>query len=98
MVIIKDPISFIWDKGNKDKNCVSHKISNNEAEEIFFDSNKVFFSDPIHSGQEERWIILGKTKNDKLLFIVFTMRKNAVRIISVRNINQKEIYLYEKTT
>lgn len=93
---IKEPIEFIWDKGNKDKNWLKHKITNRECEEIFFDENKKTFKDKLHSGGEERFRIVGKTKKQRLLFVVFTMRRNKVRVISARDINKKEVYLYEK--
>ncbi len=98
MKLLPLPITFEWDKGNSDKNWIKHKIKNKEAEEIFFDENKVTFPDVLHSGREERYRIIGKTRNGRLLFVVFTIRKKVIRIISVRDINKKEVILYEKTT
>lgn len=98
MTILKKPIEFIWDKGNFDKNWLKHKVTNRESEEIFFDSNKKIAEDRFHSGKEERFIVLGKTKVKRLLFIVFTLRSKKVRIISAKDMNKKERSLYEKTT
>lgn len=98
MVIIKEPVKFIWDKGNKDKNWLKHKITNQEGEEIFFDKNKKIHFDRKHSLKEKRHILLGKTKKNKLLYIVFTIRDKKVRIISARKLNRKEKKLYGKTT
>lgn len=92
-----DEVEFEWDKGNKDKNK-KHNVSNNEAEEVFFDRRVKIFPDPTHSLTENRFILLGKTKNGRLLFIVFTNRKNKIRIVSARDINKKEVYLYEEKT
>lgn len=50
--------------------------------------------DKFHSGKEERFIILGRTKEERLLFVVFTIRDKKVRIISTRDINRKEKQLY----
>lgn len=97
MKLISTPITFEWDKGNSDKNWIKHKIKNKEAEEVFFDENKVTFPDVLHSGREERYRIIGKTRSGRLLFVVFTIRKKVIRIISVRDINKKEVILYEKT-
>ena len=94
--MIKEPKGFIWDKGNKDKNWLKHKVTNEECEEIFFDKNKKIFKDKLHSKREERFRIAGKTKKGRLLFVVFTIRRAKVRIISARDINKKEVYLYEK--
>lgn len=98
MLAIKEPIEFIWDRGNIDKNWTKHKVTNRECEEAFFDRNKKIYKDKLHSGKEERYILLGKTKKGRLLYTVFTIRKKKVRIISSRDINRKERKLYEKTT
>lgn len=98
MRINKKVIEFEWDKGNIGKNK-KHKVEDKEAEEVFFDEGKVTLKDKIHSTDlEERFILLGKTKKDRLLYIVFTERKEKIRIISARNINKKEVHLYEETT
>ena len=65
-----------------------------ECEEVFFDENKVVLKDVLHSDREERFIILGKTKKQRLLFVVFTTRNDKIRVISARNVNQKERKLY----
>jgi len=98
MIKLRKPIEFQWDKGNSDKNWTKHKVSNKECEEAFFDNNRKIFKDKLHSGKEERYRIVGKTKKKRLLFIVFTIRRKKIMIISARNINKKEEYLYEKTT
>jgi uncharacterized DUF497 family protein len=103
MRIFTEFTEFEWDQGNKDKNSIKHLVSYEECEEIFFDQNKKFLKDVLHSGKEERYIIVGKTKKERLLFIVFTFRHNTtkdkrqskVRIISARDLNKKEKKLYE---
>lgn len=88
---------FIWDKGNVDKNWIKHQVTNSECEEVFFDKKKVIFRDILHSRNEERrHKILGKTKRGRLLFVVFTIREDKIRVISARDINRKERRLYEK--
>ena len=98
MVTIREPIKFIWDKGNTDKNRLKHKVINQKCEEIFFDQNKKIYKDQLRSAKEKRFILLGKTKNKRLLYLVFTIRNKRVRVISARDINRKEVKLYEKTT
>ena len=97
MVIFKEPIRFLWDKGNKEKNFKKHQVTDSESEEIFFNENKKIFKDKLHSGREERFIVLGKTNKRRLLFVVFTIRNEKIRIISARDINRKEKKLYEKS-
>lgn len=98
MKVLRNPAEFIWNKGNKDKNWLKHKVTNKQAEEAFFDENKKISKDKLHSKKEKRFIILGTTKKNRLLFIVFTIRNKKIRVISARNINRKERKLYEKTT
>lgn len=81
---------FIWDKGNQNKNLLRHRITNDECEQVFFDKDKNEYPDPKHSIKEIRKIVVGKTKLNRNLFIVYTMSKNNIRIISARDINKKE--------
>lgn len=97
MIVIREPIEFVWDKGNKDKNWSKHEVANKECEESFFDENRQIFKDKLHSGKEKRYISLGETKEGRLLYTVFTIRIKKIRIISSRDINKKERRLYEKT-
>ena len=94
----KELQSFEWDQGNTNKIYRKHKVKTFECEEVFFDENKVILKDVQHSGEEERYVLLGKTKKERLLFIVFTTRQHKLRIVSARDINKKERGLYEKTT
>lgn len=98
MRINKKIFEFQWDKGNIEKNK-KHNVEDKEAEEAFLDDGKVILKDKLHSTDlEERFIILGKTKRNRLLYVVFTQRDDKLRIISARDINKKEVYLYEETT
>lgn len=91
-----DTRAFEWDKGNRSKNFLSHGVTDEECEEMFFDHRKKMLKDAFHSGAEDRFILIGKTKRDRLLFVVFTIRGGQVRVISARNLNRKEKSLYEK--
>lgn len=98
MINVKESIGFLWDKGNFDKNWLKHKVTNQECEEVFFDQNKKTYKDQLPSAKEKRFILLGKTKAKRFLYVVFTIRKKRVRIISARVINRKEVKFYGKTT
>lgn len=95
MKTVKQVFEFEWDKGNLGKNK-KHGVEDQETEEVFLDERRFIFKDRVHSGKEERFRIIGKTKAKRLLFIVFTMRDKKIRIISARDINKKEVHLYEK--
>ncbi|MEK7510009.1 MAG: BrnT family toxin [Patescibacteria group bacterium] len=96
MRVFRERIEFEWDKGNIDKNLIAHGVKNEECEEVFFDPNKRVLRDLIHSDQEKRYIIIGETKKQRVLFIVFAVRKMKVRIISARDLNKKELHLYHE--
>lgn len=89
-------MEFVWDEGNQYKNWKKHKVSSQECEEVFEDEVKKIFQDPVHSETEDRYILIGVTKNTRLLFIIFTMRGKKVRVISSRDLNKKERGLYEE--
>ncbi len=90
-------IGFQWDGGNVDKNYKKHGVSPKEAEEIFLDETLKVKKDFKHSQKEKRFIAFGKTFSNKVLFVVFTMRGELIRIISARDANRKERAVYEKT-
>jgi uncharacterized protein len=90
-------LEFDWDAGNTNKNS-KHGVKDQECEEVFFDQRKVTLKDTPHSGNEARYITLGKTKQERLLYLVYTVRKGRIRIISARDCKKnKERDLYEKT-
>lgn len=97
MKVLPKPLQFEWDQGNTAKNQEKHSVLPQEAEEAFFDPQHVMLKDRLHSrAGEERYIIIGKTRSSRLLFVVFTIRKRSVRVISVRDLNRREKPLYEK--
>lgn len=98
MRILREPFAFEWDAGNKGKNFRLHHVTDEECEEVFFDSGKKLLRDALHSGSEERCILIGATKTKRMLFIAFTLRKNNIRIISARDLNRRERHLYEKAS
>jgi len=95
MRLVKDAGEFEWDKGNIGKN-LRHQVEDQEVEEVFSDERRFIFKDRVHSQKEERFRIIGRTKRGRLLFVVFTKRRKKIRAISARDINKKEVHLYEK--
>ncbi|MFZ3138023.1 MAG: BrnT family toxin [Thermodesulfovibrionales bacterium] len=88
---------FEWDEGNIKKDWERHRVSHIECEEIFFNRPIIVKKDEPHSTSEDRYFVLGKTDAGRLLFIVFTLRGNKIRIISARDMNRKERKIYEET-
>ena len=85
---------FQWDKGNSDKNWLRHQVTKNECEQVFFNKPTIVADDKKHSQIENRWYLLGQTDTHRLLFVVFTIRKNLIRVISARNMNKRERNIY----
>ena len=102
MIVVRLPsvLSFEWDKGNEQKNWLKHKVTAEEAEEAFDDEKRLILEDTRHSEKERRFILFGKTDKGRMLFIIYTLRdeNTKVRIISARDINRKEVLMYEKAT
>ncbi len=87
---------FDWDVGNRDKNLKKHHVSTGECEEVFFNLPLLLEEDPGHSQVEPRFLALGQTNARRLLFIAFTVREEKIRIISARDMSQKERDYYEQ--
>lgn len=87
---------FEWDDGNSLKNWIRHQVTQGECEQVFFNEPLVVQNDTKHSQEEQRWFLLGKTDAGRLLFLVFTIRKNLIRVISARDVNKKERTIYNE--
>jgi uncharacterized DUF497 family protein len=87
--------SFQWDEGNSTKNWIKHNVTVSECEQVFF--NKPIIIDSIQKEtNEKRWYLLGRTDENKELFVVFTIRRKQIRIISARNMSKKERVIYHE--
>ena len=96
MIDLTKITGFEWDRGNIDKSYQKHRITPNEAEEVFLDEDILLLEDIKHSRQEERFEAIGKTIKGMILFLAFTIRRNKIRIISARATNKKERRQYEQ--
>jgi uncharacterized protein len=94
----KDPLQactgFEWDEANAQKNWERHRVTPEEAEDVFFNEPLVVRSDAHRSKQEKRYYALGQTGVGRRLFVAFTIRGNLLRVISVRDMNQRETEAY----
>nr|WP_255819337.1 BrnT family toxin [Treponema putidum] len=60
-----------------------HNVSFEEAQEAFFDKNRVILYDERHSDKEKRYFCLGKVE-DKILTIRFTLRNDKIKKNNVK--------------
>ena len=96
MIVFAQPLRFQWDSGNQVKSWVKHHVTSDEAEQAFADERRAVRQDPRPYSGEQRFYLLGKTIAGRLLYVAFTMRGEAIRVISARDVNRKEVPLYEK--
>lgn len=90
------PKGFEWDSGNLDKNRKKHAVTEKECEDIFSDATLVTNVDIKHLQVEKRFTAHGKTQHGRLLYVVFTIRSNTIRVISARDQSRKERRFYEE--
>ncbi len=73
-----------------------NRSTSSECEQVFFNKPLIVADDLKHSQKEKRWFVLGRTELDRKLFIVFTIRKKFIRIISARDMTRKERKVYNE--
>jgi uncharacterized DUF497 family protein len=88
---------FDWDAANAGKIWVRHQVAPAESEEVFFNRPLLVGDDERHSASEERFYALGQTDAGRHLFIVFTVRKRLIRVISARHMSRKERKVYQSS-
>ena len=93
---LADCVGFEWDEANVEKNWKAHGVTPSEAEDVFFHDPLLIRSDVQHSQREKRYYSLGESAAGRRLFVAFTIRKRHVRVISVRDMNDRETEAYEK--
>ena len=77
-------LSFDWDARKAASNFTKHGVSFEEAATAFADSLSITVRDPEHSGQEDRFVLLGTSHLARLVVVVHTERGDTIRLISAR--------------
>ncbi|HEX4139859.1 MAG TPA: BrnT family toxin [Candidatus Methylacidiphilales bacterium] len=88
-------LQFEWDERKARSNLVKHSVSFEEASTAFGDPNSLTIADPVHSEEEDRFILLGQTYRGKLVVVIHTERGKNIRIISARLATRRERQTYE---
>lgn len=81
-----------WDDNKATINLKKHGISFKTAAKVFLDENRYFEIDMEHSDEEIRYKTIGRV--GKILFVIYTERGEAKRIISARKADKDERRLY----
>ena len=87
---------YDWDTNKSKLNLQKHGVSFKEAASTFQDENALYFEDEAHSQDEDRFIIIGKSKATRLLYVCYCYRESdtIIRIISARRTTKIEAELY----
>jgi len=87
-------IGFKWDDRKARTNLRKHRVSFEEACEVFFDPFLRVVDASLVDG-EQREAVIGMTVNWRLLNVVYFEDSEVLRIISARTVEKTERQLYE---
>ena len=89
-------IQFAWDRRKARSNLVKHGVSFEEAQSVFLDESARLIDDPDHSGEEERFVLLGYSFRARCLIVSHCYRKSdsVIRLISARRATAQEEEVY----
>ena len=90
--------NFTWDERKDLTNQSKHGVSFDEAKSVFFDEYARLITDPEHSEDEERFILLGISSQFKTLVVCHCYRADdsEIRLISARRANKHEQKQYNR--
>ncbi len=75
---------FEWDPKKAKINPETHDISFDEASTAFGDVLSLVIYDPLHSADEDRFVLIGHSHRNRLLVIVHTEQGNKIRIMLIQ--------------
>lgn len=89
-------LRFEWHSTKSAINAKKHGISFDEAKSVFSDENAKLISDPDHSDNEDRFILLGISVRLRTLVVCHCYRgdDNIIRIITARKATTSESKKY----
>lgn len=88
---------FEWSEEKAAANLGKHGVSFEEAMTAFGDPLSDTFDDPDHSAEERRFLIIGTSRQGRLLIVSHTDDGEVVRIISAREPTRREREFYEQS-
>jgi uncharacterized DUF497 family protein len=89
-------MKFEWDQNKAASNLSKHGVSFEEAKTAFDDPLYLDFFDPDHSHSEDRYILIGQSSMNRLLFVSYIEYDEMVRLISAREATRRECKDYEE--
>ena len=90
-------LRFEWDVRKNVRNMHKHGVSFEEAQTVFLDEQALLITDPDHSEQEERFILLGLSSALQTLVVChcYCRGGGVIRLISARCADRQERMVYE---
>lgn len=91
-------LRFEWDPRKAAANKRKHGVAFDEATSVFLDDNALLIQDPEHSGQEDRFLLLGLSERLRFLVVCHCVRESGdvIRLISARKADRDERREYRK--
>jgi uncharacterized DUF497 family protein len=89
-------VTYEWDPGKAAAHVRKHRVSFEEAASVFLDASALTFWDPDHSAEEDREITIGRSAQQRLLFVAHATREDRIRIISARRATSRERRQYQE--
>lgn len=86
---------FEWNPRKSASNRRKHGVTFEEAATAFADPRSLNQFDPDHSIDEDRFLLMGKSRLERILVVSYTDRPPRVRIISARLATRRERNQYE---
>ena len=90
------PLKFEWKENKAEANIRKHNVSFEEAKTVFGDPFARISPDTDHSEHEERWHIIGMSKQNRVLLVAYTERNDTIRMITSRKAEPWERKCYEE--
>lgn len=89
---------FEWDPRKATRNLRKHGVPFDEATTVFGDTLSVTISDPDHSIDEGRFVMIGWSARSRMIVVVHVDDdvEDTVRIISARRAASQERRIYEE--
>lgn len=89
--------TFEWDPAKAARNYATHGVTFDEASTVFGDPLGRIVDDPRHSRGETRFVIIGLSRKLRVLAVMFTERREHIRLISARVVTRAERRNYEES-
>ncbi|CDS52660.1 Phage protein [Polaromonas sp. CG9_12] len=90
-------MNFEWDEDKSERCFTQRGFDFTYAAQAFFDPRRIVNADTRLNYGEERYQMMGMGEK-RLFAVVYTPRDGAMRIISARKANQREVKHYEDST